>query len=100
MACAHTTSLTASSKAKGSCICENKEKIENQFVASSLYMSRRLLVFLGNRIAKVGSGDVELLKLFADVCYALGVDCAHVVLTGVFCDVICVTVLGIEGTVH
>jgi hypothetical protein len=60
-------------------------------------MSRRLLVFLGNRLAKVGSGDVELLGLLVDVCCALSVDCAPVVLTGVLCIVICVAVPGVKG---
>ena len=63
-------------------------------------MSRRLLVFLGNKLANVGSEDVELLKLLVDVCCALGVYCALVVCTRVLCIVICTTVLDIEGTVH
>ena len=63
-------------------------------------MSHRLLVFLGNKLAKVGYGDVELLKLFVDVCCALGVDYALVVLTGVFCALICIAMLDREGTVR
>jgi hypothetical protein len=61
-------------------------------------MSHRLLVFLGNKLANVGSRDVELLGLLVGVCCALGVDCAPVDLTGVVCVVICVAV--VEGTVH
>jgi energy-converting hydrogenase Eha subunit B len=64
-------------------------------------MLRKLLVFLGNRLAKVGyGGDVGLLELLACVCCTLGVDSAPVVLTGVFCVVIYVPVPGVEGTAH
>jgi hypothetical protein len=62
-------------------------------------MSRRLLVFIGNKLAKVGSGDVELLRLLAGVYYALGVDYT-LVLIGVLCVVICVAVPGVEGIAH
>jgi hypothetical protein len=55
-------------------------------------MPHIFLVFLGNIFAKFGSRDVELLGLLADVCCALGVDYAPVVLTGVFFTVICVIV--------
>jgi hypothetical protein len=55
-------------------------------------MSRIFLVFLGNIFAKFGSVDVELRGLLADVCCALGVDYAPVVLTGVFFTVISVVV--------
>ena len=55
-------------------------------------MSRIFLVFLGNIFAKFGSGDVELHALLADVCCALGVDYAPVVLTAVFFTVISVVV--------
>ena len=63
-------------------------------------MSRILLVFLSNIHAKVGFGDVELLGLPAGIFCALGVDCASVVLTGVFFTLFCVTVSDIEGTLH
>jgi hypothetical protein len=63
-------------------------------------MSHRLLVFLGNRLAKVGSGDVELLGMLVDDCCALGVDYAPAILTRVLCVVICVAVLDIEGTAY
>ena len=56
-------------------------------------MSCIFLVFLGNIFAKFGSGDVELHGLLADVCCALGVAYAPVVLTGVFFTVISVVVL-------
>jgi hypothetical protein len=61
-------------------------------------MSHILLVFLGNKLANVGSGYVELLGLFVGVCCALGVDYAPVDITGVFFIVICITVRGVEGT--
>jgi hypothetical protein len=63
-------------------------------------MSRRVLVFLGKKLANVGSGDVELLGLLAGICCALGVDYAPVILTGVLCDMICIRVPGVEGTTH
>ena len=63
-------------------------------------MLRIFVVFLGNRLAKVGSGDVELLGLLTGVCCALGVDYALVVLTRVLCTVICVTVSGVEWIMH
>jgi hypothetical protein len=100
MACAHTSYLTSSSKFNGSSIFENREKNEKEFATSSLYMLHIILVFIGNILAKFGSGDVELLGLIVGVCCALGVDCGAVVFTGVLCIVICVTVLGVEGTVH
>ena len=59
-----------------------------------------LLFFLGNRLANVQSKEVELLGLLASVCCTLGVDSAPVVLNGVLCTMICVTVLGVEGTTH
>ena len=55
-------------------------------------MSRILLVFLGNILANVGSGDVELLELSVGVFCVLGVDCAPVVLTGVLFVLIYVSV--------
>jgi len=63
-------------------------------------MSHRLLVFHGNILAKVGSGDVELLGLLAGVCCALGVHCTPIILTGVLCVVICVAVPDVDGTMH
>ena len=63
-------------------------------------MSRRLLIFLGNKLANVGYGDVELLRLLVDVCCTLGVYCAPIVLIGVLCSLICVVVPNIEGTAH
>ena len=63
-------------------------------------MPCRLLVFLGNRLAKVGSGDVELLGLLVGICYNLGVDCTPTVLTVVFCMVICVVMPGVDGPAH
>jgi hypothetical protein len=90
--------LTASSKVNRSSICENREKTENEFVVSSLYMSHRLLVFLDNKLVNVGSGDVELIGLFFRVCCTLGVDYACVILTKVFFTVICVAF--VEGTMH
>ena len=62
-------------------------------------MSHRLLVFLGNKLAKVGSGDVELLGLLVGVCCALVVDYTPVVLTRLFCMIICVAVPYVEGIV-
>jgi hypothetical protein len=57
-------------------------------------------VFLGNKLANVGSGDVELLGLLAGVCFTLGVDYAPDDLTGVVCVVLCVIILGVEVTMH
>ena len=57
-----------------------------------------ILLFLGNKIANVGFGDVELLGLLVGVCCALGVDCTPVGLTGVVCVALYVTV--VEGTAH
>jgi hypothetical protein len=48
-------------------------------------MSHRLLVFLGNKLANVGSGDVEVLRLLAGVCCTLGVDYTPADLTRVVC---------------
>lgn len=64
------------------------------------YRCRVEFVFLGNKLCKVGSGDIELLGLFADVCCTLGVDCALVVLTGLFCAMICIAMPDIEGAAH
>jgi hypothetical protein len=97
MACSHTASLTASSKVDGPSICENRGKNENEFVVSSVYNLRRLIFFVCNILAKFGSEDVELLKLLVGVCCTLGVDCAHVVLTGVLYAVICIIVRGVDG---
>jgi hypothetical protein len=97
MAYAHTSSLIASSKVNGSSICENRENTEKEFVVSTLYMSCRLIVFLGNRLSNVGSRDVELLELLVGVFCSLGVDRAPTNLTGVVCAMICVAVLKVEG---
>jgi hypothetical protein len=43
-----------------------------------------ILIFLGTRLANVGSGDVELLELLVEVGCTLGVDCTPADLTGVF----------------
>jgi hypothetical protein len=62
-------------------------------------MSCRLLVFLGNILANVGSRNVELLGQLVGVCCALGVDYTPTNLTGVVCAWICVIVPKVEGTV-
>jgi len=74
-----------------------QRKNENEFVVSSVYNLRRLIFFVCNILAKFGSEDVELLKLLVGVCCTLGVDCAHVVLTGVLYIVICIIVRGVDG---
>jgi len=61
-------------------------------------MSHILLIFLGNKLANVGSRDVEVFRPLVGVCCALGVDFALAILTGVFCAVICIVVVGVDGT--
>jgi len=63
-------------------------------------MSHKLLVFLGNRLANVGSGDVEVLRLLVGVCCEIGVDYALVVLTRVFCTVIFISLPGVDEATH
>ena len=63
-------------------------------------MSRILLVFLGNKLANIGFGDVELLGLLARVCCTVGVDCTSVDITRVVFVGIFVVVPEIEENVH
>jgi hypothetical protein len=61
-------------------------------------MSRILIFFIGNRLANVGSEDVELLGLLDGVCCTLVVECTLVDLTGVVCVGFYIAI--VEVTVH
>ena len=66
MACAHTSSSTASSNVTGSYIGENNAKRENEFGVLASYISCRILIF-------TRSIDVDLDKMLDGVYCPLGV---------------------------
>ena len=66
MACAHTSSSTASSNVSGSYIGANNAKRENELGVPTSYISHRLLVF-------TGSVDVDLDEMLDGVLCPLGV---------------------------
>ena len=66
MACAHTSSSTASSNVSGSYIGENNAKRENEFGVPASYISHRLFGF-------TDFFDVELDEMLDGVCCPIGV---------------------------
>ena len=96
----HTSFLGVSSKSGGTYILENNAKTKNEFIISTLYKSRKCVVFHGHILSNVRLEDVVLLGLLAGVCFILGV------LKRVACDaeggtIVCVApcgaFLGVEG---